>query len=319
MEQHTSCTIPARCKIMYVLAHQSSRVWTQIPLVPDRSACYSFGTFLYGEQARSDLTVLRDSNTYYIIVSDPDYSNTRIMSTGKPFVMPAKYNLLVSVRAALSAYRDFAHEASGTVGEVFSMTRQGRKYVAKLQLLRTAQDLLGFEREVEMQTMFARERLGLRLIDHQMVGNVGVLVMPFVQTLNAYLHTKRTRLELDRVVDELVALLLHMQDCELTHGDLAFFNIYVDGYHLGTMDFDRASSRVFMPEVDVLRAATELTASTRSKGGLKMHAVNNKFLSTKGLWKFKQVFGLEGSAAELDQAWEKAYVNYCERAQVQCL
>ena len=313
------CQVSSRSKIVYVLAHKSSRAWTRIPTVPERSACYSFYMFLYGEPVESELTVLRDSNTHYIIVADPAYANTQVMETGKPFIMPAKYNLLLTVRKALSAYREFAHEASGTVGEVFSMTRHGTKYVAKLQVLQSARDRLRFEREVEMQTKFARERLGLVPIDYEIVEQVGVLVMPFVQTLNAYLHTKRARSELERVVDELVALLLKMQDQELTHGDLAFFNVFVDGSHLGTMDFDRASSRVFMPEVDVLRAATELTASTRSKGGLKMHAANNRFLSTKGLQRFKEVFSLEGSPSELDQQWENAYLNYCERAQVQCL
>lgn len=305
-------------KTVYILVINGLRSyqWAKNSLVPERIACNEFNLFLYGDGVkRGRLDVVRDTSTLYITVTDPLYSNKGVMDTGDPFEL----GMFGKARAALSEYGDFAHEASGTVGEIYSMTRHGTKFVAKIQMLTTPQDQARFEHEVEMHTIFAREDLGLPLIDCQIVDSLGVCVMPFVQTLNEYLHTKRTRSELERVVEELVVLLRRIESCGLTHGDLAFFNIFVDGAHLSTMDFDRASSRVFMPEVDVLRAATELTASTRSEGGKKMHTSNNKYLSTEGFERFKAHFGLVGSASEIDQNWEKSYTVYCQKAQVRCL
>jgi hypothetical protein len=118
-----------------------------------------------------------------------------------------------------------------------------------------------------------------------------------------------------------------MQGARLTHGDLALFNMYVEEkpFKLKVLDFDRASAKVFAPDVDVLRAATELSESTRSEppDGKPIHPFNDQFLGSTGLKKFQKAFGgefeLDGRPVDIDDEWRGAYGLYCKDAHIKCL
>jgi hypothetical protein len=347
MQRVVNCRLPSRKRVLYVLAKRGSRAyqWTSVPTMYKRSKCFSFYYFLYGsdsgylnQRESGLLTILQDKQLYYIIITDPHYSNSDVTATGQPFQLTPdmlalttrpvdrKSNrrelltLAAASSAVMSDYTKLKHVASGTVGEVFSMQRDGQQFVGKLQLLPNADSFL---KEVEMQHLFSTLGLGPPVIDYQIFKfgdqRIGLIVMPLLQTLDHYLHTKRTQAELDAVVDNLVALVNNIQRAHVTHGDLALFNMFWQDNKIGVMDFDRASADVFAPAVDVLRVAVELTASTRSNGGQKIHAFNDKVLAARGLQTYMAAFGLKGTPAQLDRAWVKAYESYCKKANVLCL
>jgi hypothetical protein len=349
MKRVLNCRWPNRKKVVYVLAKRSHAYqWTSVPNSYNRSKCFSFYQFLYGSddgyrtaqlsqrKGSGPLTILQDRQTYYIVITDPRYNNREVLATGQPFKMTPPMVALtteslegnrrelltraVQSSAVLSDYSKFKHIASGTVGEVFSMQRDGQQFVGKLQLL---PDVDAFLKELEMQQKFATLGLGLPVTEHQIFNighqHVGLLVMPRVQTLDQYLHAKRTPAELDRVVEGLIKLVGNIQHANVTHGDLALFNIFVDDSKLGVLDFDRASADVFAPAVDILRVAVELTESTRSTGGQTINASNSKHLASRGLPTYMQAFGLKGKPAQLDRQWYKAYEAYCKQAKVLCL
>ncbi len=309
------------------------------------------------QQGSGPLTILQDNTAFYIIVTDEGYNNREILATGQPTKLtrdmieamarpqpsdpknrreltvttarPRQSNhknrreLMAKAMASsgvLSTYHNLKYLASGTVGEVFSMERNGQQFVGKLQLLPTLDQ---FTQEVEMQQRFAELGLGPELVNHQIftVGRhqVGLIVMPLVQTLDHYLHTKKTHTQLGAVVDGLIALVTDILHAKITHGDLALFNMYWQKNKVGAMDFDRASAEVFAPEVDILRVATELTPTTRSKGGKTINPFNSQFLATRGLAKYMAAFGLRGKPAQLDRDWNDAYDVYCKQANVLCL
>lgn len=349
MERVLNCRLPSRKKVVYVLAKRSQAYqWTSVPTIYNRSKCFSFYQFLYGSddeyrtaqsgqrQGSGPLTIVQDKQAYYIVITDPQFNNREVLATGQSFKMTPPMLALTTERpdgnrrellaravnssAVLSDYSKIKHIASGTVGEVFSMQRDGRQFVGKLQLLDNVDSFL---KEVEMQRLFATLGLGPPVTEHQIftIGNqrVGLLVMPLVQTLDQYLHTKRSVAELDRVVEGLITLVAKIQDANVTHGDLALFNMFVDDNQLGVLDFDRASVDVFAPAVDILRVAVELSESTRSKGGQKLHAFNSNHLAARGLPTYMQAFGLKAKPAQLDRQWYKAYDAYCKQAKVLCL
>ena len=393
------CDVPLKKTCCYILAksQHDAYQWFSVPQVQGASACRSFYQFIYGSprgyrRAKAQvntptalhetgkLTVLEDGKMHYIILTDPLYDNAAVLKTGTPTSLSPKITKLIAPQrlstqrkktltdavassAILADYKHFKHIASGSVGEVFSMTlgdrrsseqsgrqsgqrsglrsglRSGRRseprgdqlYVAKLQHLSTAAERRGFEQEVSVQRVFADQKIGLPLVDVQVFKTgkltVGVTVMPMVQTLHEYLHAKRTRVELDAVVAALVKLLESMQAAQLTHGDLALFNMYVEAkpFKLKVLDFDRASVDIFAPDVDVLRVATELSASTRSEApdGKPIHPFNDQFLGTTGLAKFQTAFGgefeLDGRPVDIDDEWRAAYGQYCTHAHVKCL
>jgi hypothetical protein len=363
MKHLSECHIPAKASVFYILAKSRGDAyqWSKIPKARGLSLCHNFYRFVYGTDSgyartrarvnrhpvltTGSLFVLEDDGTYYIILLDPHYEKKAVLSTGEKVSLGTKQWHLVSPRvpnsrdrtsfmtnvisrvAILSDYEDFKHEASGTNGEVFSMSQKGKPYVAKLQLLRTADSRRSFDHEVAVQREFASRKLGLPLVEKQVVSvashTVGVTVMPYVTTLNKYLHEKRTPAQLETVIVLLIKLLHQIQRAKLTHGDMALFNVYWAGTELKVMDFDLGSVDVYAPEVDVLRVATELSTSTRSAGGKKVHRDNDKYLGTKGLDLFKNAFGadfsLDGSKSAINLEWERSYEVYCEKAHVRCL
>jgi tRNA A-37 threonylcarbamoyl transferase component Bud32 len=306
------------------------------------------------------LTVLQDDRAHYIILTDKNYDNEALLRSGERVALTREQALLTSARnedepqgrnqyrsqraqgqkavrsdlmadaisriAILSDYQDFEHIATGTHGEVFSMSKNGKPFVAKLQQLRRADDYRTFEHEVHAQRTFAARNLGVPLLHKQIVSlgrhTVGVLVMPFVETLDTYLHVKRSHAELETVVRSVIKLLRQIQRAKLTHGDLALFNAYMSKDGVKTMDFGLASTDVFAPAVDVLRAATELSAITRSDGGRTVHAYNDRYLRSQGLALFRDAFGedfkLSGTVEDIDLAWDRAFGVYCKKAHVNC-
>jgi hypothetical protein len=298
------------------------------------------GTALTGK-----LTVLEDDAAHYIVLTDKDFDNEARLDTGEPIVLTREQALLTSARdeakalaradvmadaisriAILSDYEDFEHLATGTHGEAFSMRKKDKRFVAKLQLLHRADDFRTFEHEVHAQRAFNGHNLGVPLLHKQIMSlgrqTIGVTVMPFVETLDQYLRVKRTHAELDKVLHALVKLLRQIQRAKLTHGDLALFNMYAHNGAVKTIDFDLASTDVFAPAVDVLRVVTELSAETRSTGGKKVHPYNDRYLRSQGLDIMRDSFGedfeLDGSPADIDHAWERAFGVYCKKAHVRC-
>ena len=363
MKHLSECLIPAKANVFYILAksRMDAYQWSKIPKSRGSSLCHNFYKFVYGTDSgyartrarvnrhsvfsTGGLSVLEDDGTYYIVLLDPRYEKKAVLSSGEKVSLTAKQWQLISPRAPssrdranfmtsvisrvaiLSDYQDFKHEASGTNGEVFSMTQKGKPFVAKLQLLRTADSYRSFEHEVAVQREFESRHLGLPLVQQQVVTigshTIGVTVMPYVTTLNKFLDEKRTPAQLETVIVLLIKLLHQIQRAKLTHGDMALFNVYWAGTQLKVMDFDLGSVDVYAPEVDVLRVATELSTSTRSSGGKKVHPYNDKYLGTTGLALFREAFGadysLSGSKKAINQEWERSFGVYCKKAHVRCL
>jgi tRNA A-37 threonylcarbamoyl transferase component Bud32 len=230
----------------------------------------------------------------------------------------ALLNLLLAKK-----YTNPKRMASGTDGIVYSMQLGPKKYVVKMQRV---PDESQFDREVKMQKEFAGYGLAPIVEESNVINmrgeqKVGLIVMPEVETLDAYLSKRRTNRkneDLANVVQGLITLVRDIAKHKLTHGDLTLFNTYLEKGKVGAIDFGRAST-VFAPNVDSLRVAMELYADTRTDLGQPIEAFNSQYLSTDGLTKFKKAFNIQSEPQETVRAWAAAYEQYCVAAEVACL
>ena len=184
-------------------------------------------------------------------------------------------------------YENVKYVNHGSVGVVFSMThrRNGAKVILKIQPVsdtikdrqqgRTKkQDWL---HEMKYLQKFSDIGLGVNLVTYCIVnhiprlkGEFGLIIMdPITNTLDQYLSTRRTSQELDHVGQELYRMFKSMYQNQVSHGDLAFFNIgYVmtptphsakhPSIQIRLIDFDRSAIDQSWIEVDVLRVIDAL-------------------------------------------------------------
>jgi predicted Ser/Thr protein kinase len=216
---------------------------------------------------------------------------------------------------------------TGTVGTVFLVcTREKECAAMKIQLLSSKKATKQFEMEIKNQESV--EDMAPRVLDtciHK-VGKVklGVIIMERLgEELDSYLVPRRSAQELKHIGEQIEDMLGYMKQKGFTHGDLALFNLAFlldDPTKLVMLDFDRASTTVYAPEVDSLRLQTELYKTTQSNGTKPIHKDNmtrlRKFIP---VWHKKVGTRVVKGVKKADGAWIDAYESYCKEANVQCL
>ena len=223
----------------------------------------------------------------------------------------------------------------GTSGDVYQVTDKKTKRVAAMKVVHLTNDLstVYFNNEVNYQKAFYP--FAPQIFHHDIIffkhKQFGIIVMELVEhILDSYLITKKTMSELKYVIFELYEILKDLRGSKgkkqsgKTHGDMAFFNCGFikrgDEMKLILIDFDRSSTDVYIPEVDVLRIYTELYPRYKSKGTKKMHKDNLKLLRDylpRVMSEF--ITYMPQNAAEADDIWVNAYEKFCVMANVKCL
>jgi hypothetical protein len=217
----------------------------------------------------------------------------------------------------------------GTVGTVFLMCEKkdsSQCHAVKIQLLNSNIERRLFH--LERANQFAFSPFAPTIFQHcvqKLPGGreVGVVSMQPIDTeLDEYLTKARTSAELRAVVSGITQALKFLVAQRLTHGDLALFNIaYGDG-KWQFIDFDRSSTKIYAPAVDILRLISEWSVSSRSQGTKPIKRSNVKFIKKHGLPAWSALFPevrIPASVGDINMAWEDAYENYCRSAGVLCL
>jgi hypothetical protein len=216
---------------------------------------------------------------------------------------------------------------NGSAGTVF-LACEDVCVAIKIQVLLNKKHMDAFDKEVKNQRAFAPYAPKVLDTCTEKIGKYtfGVIIMELLKTdseLDKYLMLKRSKRELNDVIEGLNAALEFTIRKRITHGDLAFFNIAQNAKGKWIfLDFDRSSTSVFAPHVDYLRLRTELYARLRSTPTKKMNKSNIDYLLKTAipiwtkLYKYKKKFD---NIDTLGEEWEKAYEKYCVRAHVKCL
>lgn len=215
----------------------------------------------------------------------------------------------------------------GTSGIVYAVTRDGLSAAAKLQRLTTRAQVDKHERELRNQEAFSPHapQLIFHCMERQGKHWQAAMVMEQIEVeLDRWLSTKRSPSELQDMVDQVAAIGRFCVQNKLTHGDLALFNVARSQTGRWMfIDFDRASTRVFRPDVDLLRLQMELLSPPkyRSTNTQPLHASNVAWLRKHALpawktaWKQPNQFNDPTTAKQ----WERSYEEYCHAAQIPCL
>lgn len=227
----------------------------------------------------------------------------------------------------------------GTIGTVYLLCRYiGRKKklrdcagAAKVQRLGSNRELIMFQNEVKAQKEFqgiGPEIHGTCLI-RKKKQNYGIIVMEKIdQTLDQYLSKRRSRDALNKVGEQMTAILAELKSRKLTHGDLALFNVGLIGERLVLIDFDRAAVKPseYSPKVDLLRLFVEFRKSTQARGTKKTNSKNLTFIRNNWFEAWRVALGIskrqvdvKKSAKEHDAMWTREYRKYCVKAKVKCL
>lgn len=217
----------------------------------------------------------------------------------------------------------------GTVGTVFlscEKKNSSRCAAMKVQVLANKKNTDSFHEELAKQAKFApyAPRVYEKCIATDEKGHVfGIIIMePLGLELDGYLSVKRTQDELDMIGGSIERILRFCHEKKITHGDLALFNIAFNSDNkLVFLDFDRASSRGYHPDVDFWRLFIELFESTRSNGTKPIVESNMKHLMRfLPLW--ANALGVSYvlvSPEQGEQIWIAAYEKFCRAENVKCL
>jgi thiamine kinase-like enzyme len=219
----------------------------------------------------------------------------------------------------LSSYMDKPEFiASGSIGSVFKIINtDGDFFAAKIEILSTPEDLQSWNAEVRNQKAFHPFSPKVYSVCTQNIGEnkFGVIIMELVgAVLDKYLMDRRSATDLDKIIEGISKCFHFMKEHKLTHGDLALFNIaFTLQGRLVLIDFDRASTTEYCPEVDILRLITEWFVSQRSKGTKTMCKENVSYIKTHGISKWRSLYDVPDTlinVKNLGQAWELMYKEY---------
>jgi predicted Ser/Thr protein kinase len=237
----------------------------------------------------------------------------------------------ISKLTCLKAYnKKIKFLAAGTVGSVFLSCKSAGKicHAVKIQLITNQVEKKMFREEVRNQKAFYPYAPKVYSSRIQKIGEheFATIVMDRVgPELDKYLMTTRTSFELDQLIYNLSRGLLFLKEKQITHGDLALFNIALtyDEKDIVFIDFDRASKSVYRPDVDILRLVVEWYIPHQSKGTKIMRTSNIEYLIEQGIPVWKKLYPPlhkdRASISELDERWVDAYEAYCLDAGVRCL
>lgn len=216
----------------------------------------------------------------------------------------------------------------GTVGKVYRVVRDKTAAAAKIQILKNSIDVDRFKREVQNQKAFGRyaPEIYLDCVEKRDKNtSFGVIIMELIVTeLDNWLTTPQDSTELAKLVQDISSIGKYCIKHKLTHGDLALFNIA--DTHSGRwvfIDFDRASTTVFRPEVDIYRLQLEIQSppKDRSMNSKPLNSANVKWLRKHAIapwqaaWQQPNAF----NSSQVSVKWENAYEDYCVAANIKCL
>lgn len=216
----------------------------------------------------------------------------------------------------------------GTSGTVYMVRRRRTTAACKLQILKSASQKDKFDREIKNQHAFAP--FAPRVLFHcaEKIGKnewKAVIIMELIQVeLDKWLSVERTPEELQDLVDQIAKLGKFCVRKKRTHGDLALFNIARtrDGRWIA-IDFDRSSTTVFNPNVDLYRLQMELgPAQYRSNGTKPLNEQNVRWLVKHGIPVWQKAWKLPNTrnAKETNDYWTEQYDDYyCKKAKIPCL
>jgi len=216
----------------------------------------------------------------------------------------------------------------GTAGKVYRVEKDGKMAAAKIQILKNSIDVDRFKREVQNQKAFGRyaPEIYLDCVEKRDKStSFGVIIMePIDIELDNWLSTPQNSTELANLVQDISSIGKYCIKHKLTHGDLALFNIART--HSGRwvfIDFDRASTSVFRPDVDIYRLQLEIQSppKDRSMNSKPLNSANVKWLRKNAIapwqaaWQQPNAF----NSSQVSVEWENAYEDYCVAANIKCL
>lgn len=217
----------------------------------------------------------------------------------------------------------------GTVGTVVCACNKEKKKkkkcaALKVQVLRNKAEMKSYMTEIYNQKKFgefAPKVYGDCTIQSDGV-TYGVIIMELLEVeLDKFLEKKRSLDVMQKIGRRITEMIRFMWSKKLTHGDTALFNLaFTKRGKLVMLDFDRASTEVYRPEVDTLRLQIETVRSTQSKNTKVIHKDNLRFLKNfTGKWHAAAETRPVPGASEADEAWVNAYEEYCKEAGIKCL
>ena len=217
---------------------------------------------------------------------------------------------------------------TGTVGTIVLACKNNKSQCAamKVQILTTKAERDSFK--VELANQLAFGSMAPEVYDHCMIKSdgvrYGVIVMELLdEELDEFLSNKQSTADLIEVAERIQEFLEYMALHNLTHGDLALFNMAFtkNDRRLIMLDFDRSSTLVYHPSVDALRLHIELYKKTQSEN-TKDTLSSNLAVLRKNLGGWYGAVNMKkpkGSAPVIDELWYKAYGVYCKKANIKCL
>lgn len=214
----------------------------------------------------------------------------------------------------------------GTVGTILLACKKRTECAAvKVQILGNRTEETSFKNELRNQKAFLPYAPEIYdwCITTKGKRKYGAIVMEILgDELDQWLAVKRSDKQLRDVGAQISTILSFMTDREITHGDLALFNMaFVKGTNrLILLDFDRASTKVFNSAVDYLRLHTELYHKTQSRNTKHTLESNLKVLRDY----LPEWAGIAGVArprtvTTADRLWQDEYEEYCVAANIKCL
>jgi serine/threonine protein kinase len=233
----------------------------------------------------------------------------------------------------LDKYNEKKIIASGTIGTVYLTCKSKTHacHAAKLQILNNEQEELFFNNEIKSQIAFYPKapKIYTYCVDDIKNYRVGTIVMELTAgELDEELNTRKTKTELNEIIQDVAELLAFAASKKYVHGDLALFNIsFVNRKQKKEMifiDFDRSSTKEFssFKKLDSLRIISELYEQSRSANTKKLHGFNIEYLVTNAIPVWKQFGKLtlkEINPKNIDDVWMNLFCKYCFKAKVLCL
>lgn len=237
-------------------------------------------------------------------------------------------NLIMKHYHQFRCLKSYAKDArvlqSGTVGTVVyaCKTKTNKCYAVKIQIIANKKERVTFEMEVDNQKKFSP--FASHIYEHcvEEIDGVtfGIIVMDLIQELDSYLMERLSKNDLDKMISGITKSLKFLIKKRYTHGDLALFNIAITpAKKIIFIDFDRSSTRLYHPLVDILRLSIEWYTTQRSEGTKPLHVSNVKYIQKNGIPEWKKLYILPKlTVREAGALYDNEFETYCKKSGVRC-
>jgi len=178
---------------------------------------------------------------------------------------------------------------AGSAGIVFDVTSRKDKNVH--YALKISKPCKLWVHEIKCLKAFSNAGVGVKFISSCIVylpdNNMGLFGVHIMQKVDGilmdYLEKEIPIEELEHIGNSMTDIFIKMKKANLTHGDLALFNIgYVNSTpkKLVLFDYDKAKTDRYYPDVDILRVSADLLTTFEGE----IHETNALFLF-EAFWK----------------------------------